>query len=189
MTTQTDPFSADAAAAASFLGGGSVSAVFPKEGFTHEGTILSFRMSQRTHRDSGELLFWEGKKTVEQSKLQFPASAKPAEQLVIEIQGKPTGVTWETNQYREKAVPDDDGTRTLYIKGSMQKALGKALRDAGVRAPEIGGYIKMTRGKDVKFGDNWGHSHVAVYTPASQNGEQAAGFLAGDGEAPDPFGG
>jgi hypothetical protein len=192
MTTapqQTDPFSADAAKAAQFLGGGTVSAKFPKPGFVVEGTILSFRMAQQTDKDSGELLFWEGREKVEQSKLKFPQSAKPVEQLIIEIQGQPTGVTWETNRYVEKPIPDDDGMRTLYVKGSMQKALGKALRDAGVRAPEIGGYIKVTRGQDVKIGNNWGHTHTAQYTPAAQNGHQAAGFLAQDGEAPDPFGG
>lgn len=190
MTTQMDdPFSMDSTKAASFLSGGSVSAVFPREGFTHEGTILSFRMAQRTDRDSGELLFWEGKKTVEQSKLVFPANAQPAEQLIVEIQGQPSGITWETNQYREKAVPDDDGVRTLYIKGGMQKAIAKAMRDAGVRAPEINGYLKITRGKDIKFGDNWGHSHVAVYTPAAQNGAAAGAFLDQNGAAPDPFGG
>jgi hypothetical protein len=201
MTTaqQTDPFSADAAKAAQFLGGGTIAAKFPEPGFVVEGTILSFRMAQQTDKDSGELLFWEGKEKVEQSKLKFPQAAKPVEQLIIEIQSQPTGITWETNRYIEKPVPDDDGTRTLYVKGSMQKALGKALRDAGVRAPEVGGYIKMTRGKDVKYGNNWGHTHTAQYTKAEANGEQAAGFLAqggvaaalarGGDEAPDPFGG
>lgn len=188
MTTapQTDPFSADAAKAAQFLGGGTVAAKFPQPGFVVEGTILSFRMAQQTHKDSGELLFWEGKERVEQSKLQFPQSAKPVDQLIIEIQGKPTGITWETNRYVEKQIPDDDGVRTLYVKGSMQKALGKALRDAGVRAPEIGGYIKVTRGQDVKYGNNWGHTHTAQYTRADQNGEAAGQYLA---QSDDPFGG
>jgi hypothetical protein len=138
MTTapQTDPFSADAAAAANFLGGGTVAAKFPTEGFVVEGTILSFRMAQQTHMKSGELLFWEGKDRVEQSKLKYPATAKPVEQLVIEMQCEPTGITWESNRYVERQLPDDDGVRTLYVKGGLAGALGKALRDAGVRAPE-----------------------------------------------------
>lgn len=191
MSVQTDPFSADAAAAAAFLGGGSVSAKWPHEGFTVEGTILSFRMAQRTHIDSGELLFWEGKEQVEQSKLKFPQSARPCDQLVMETQGEPTGITWETNQYIEKALPDDDGVRTWYVTGALAAAVGKALREAGVRAPEIGGYIKATRGKGTKRPGSkyFSYTYTAQYTKAEANGEQAAGFLASDGEAPDPFGG
>lgn len=195
MTTapQTDPFSADAAKAAAFLGGGTVSAKFPKEGFVVEGTIQAFRMAQQTHMESGELLFWEGKEQVEQSKLKFPQSARPAEQLVVELQGEPTGITWETNRYVERQLPDDDGMRTLYVKGGLQAAIGKALRDAGVRAPEIGGHLKVQRGKDTKRAGSkyYSYTYTAQYTPASQNGEAAGRFIAqGEGgEAPDPFGG
>lgn len=193
MTTapQTDPFSADAAKAAQFLGGGTVAAKWPTPGSEVEGTILSFRMGQQTDMESGELLFWEGKERVEQSKLKFPQSAKPVEQLIIETQGEPTGVTWETNRYVEKALPDDDGMRTWYIKGALAAAVGKALREAGVRAPEIGGRIKAVRGQDTKRQGSkyFSYTFTVKYTPASQNGEQAAGFLAQGGEAPDPFGG
>lgn len=191
MTTQTDPFSAEAAAAASFLGGGTLAAKWPTPGFVVEGTILSFRMGQQTDMESGELLFWEGKERVEQSKLKFPATAKPVDQLIIETQGEPTGITWETNRYVEKQVPNDDGVRTWYIKGALAAAVGKALREAGVRAPEIGGYLKAERGQDTKRQGSkyFSYTFTAKYTRADQNGEQAAGFLAGGGEAPDPFGG
>lgn len=195
MTTapQTDPFSADAAKAAQFLGGGTVAAKFPTEGFIVEGTIQSFRMAQQTHMDSGELLFWEGKDRVEQSKLKFPQAARPVEQLVVEIQGEPTGITWETNRYVERQLPDDDGMRTLYVKGGLSAAIGKALRDAGVRAPEIGGYLKVRRGKDTKRQGSqyFSYTYTAQYTPAAQNGEAAGQFLAqgGEGSEPaDPFG-
>jgi hypothetical protein len=194
MTTapQTDPFSAEAAAAANFLGGGTVAAKFPKPGFVVEGTILSFRMAQQTDMESGELLFWEGREQVEQSKLKFPQSAKPVEQLVIELQGKPTGITWETNRYVEKQLPDDDGVRTLYVKGGMSNAIGKAMRDAGVRAPEIGGYLKVARGQDTKRPGSkyFSYTYTAQYTRADQNGEAAGNFLAQNGgETSDPFGG
>ena len=197
MTTapQTDPFSADAARAAQFLGGGTVAAKFPKPGFVVKGTILSFRMAQQTAMDSGELLFWEGKEQVEQSKLKFPQSARPAEQLVIELQGEPTGITWETNRYNEVALPDDDGIRTLYVKGGMQTAIGKALRDAKVQAPEIGGYLEVARGQDTKRpGSKYmSYTYTARYTKAEANGHAASQFLAsgegnGDGGAPNPFG-
>lgn len=193
MTTapQTDPFSADAAKAAQFLGGGTVAAKWPAPGTEVEGTIMSFRMGQQTDMESGELLFWEGKERVEQSKLKYPATAKEVEQLIIETQGEPTGVTWETNRYVEKTLPDDDGMRTWYIKGALAAAVGKAMREAGVRAPEIGGYIKAVRGQDVKRQGSkyFSYTFTAQYTPAAKNGHQAAGFLAQDGEAPDPFGG
>lgn len=196
MTTapQTDPFSADAVRAAQFLGGGTVAAKFPKEGFVVKGTIQSFRMAQQSHMESGELLFWEGKEQVEQSKLKFPQNARPCEQLVIELQGEPTGITWETNRYVERQLPDDDGMRTLYVKGGMQAAIGKALREAGVRAPEIGGFLEVARGKDTQRNGSkyYSYTYTARYTPASQNGEAAGNFLTGgseDGEAPDPFGG
>ncbi|MGY5634164.1 hypothetical protein ACW7N6_38130 [Streptomyces sp. UC1A3] len=194
MTTapQTDPFSADAAKAAAFLGGGTVAAKFPREGFVVEGTITSFRMAPQTDMESGELLFWEGKEKVEQSKLKFPDTAKQVEQLVIEMQGEPTGITWETNRYVEKQLPDDDGVRTLYVKGGLANAVGKALRDAGVRAPEIGGYLKIQRGKDAKRQGSkyFSYTYTAQYTPASQNGEAAGQFLSqGEGGQPaDPFG-
>jgi hypothetical protein len=193
MTVTTDPFSAEAAAAAQFFGGGgTVAAKFPTVGFTVEGSILSYRMDQQTDMDTGELLFFEGKKQVKQSELKFPATAKPCNQLVIEIQGEPTGKTWETNQYIEKALPEDDGVRALYVKGGMQAAIGKALREAGVQAPEIGGYLKVTRGPSVKReGAKYpSYSYTAQYTKADQNSKAAGDFLANATEdVPDPFGG
>jgi hypothetical protein len=193
MTTapMTDPFAVEAVRAAQFLGGGgSVAAKFPKPGFVVEGTIESFRMAQQTDMNSGELLFWEGKERVKQSDLKFPATAKPVDQLVIELQGEPTGVTWETNQYIEKALPEDDGMRVLYVKGRMAGAIGKAMKEAGVDAPEIGGYLKVARGADVKLsGSKFAHTFVAQYTPAAQNTKKAGQFLAAsEGEAPNPFG-
>ena len=191
--TQTDPFSAEAAAAASFFGGdGMVAAKFPTVGFTVEGTILSYRMDQQSDMDTGELLFWEGKSRVLQSQLKFPATARPVMQLVIEMQCQPTGKTWETNQYIEKALSEDDGKRALYVKNGLQTAIGKALKEAGVQAPEIGGYLKVTRGQSVKReGAKFpSHSFTAQYTKADQNSQAAGQFLAGGegGEAPNPFG-
>ena len=196
MTTAThaDPFSADAAAAAQFFGGGggTVAAKFPQVGFTVEGTILSYRMAEVTDMETGEQLFWEGKSKVKQSEVRFPQTARPVQQLIIEMQCEPTGITWETREYIEKAVPDDDGKRALYVKGGLQFAVGKALKEAGVPAPEIGGYLKVTRGKSVKReGAKYpSQTFTAEYTKADQNSKAAGQFLAGGegGEAPDPFG-
>lgn len=190
--TSTDPFSADAAAAAQFFGGsGTVAAKFPQVGFTVEGTILSYRMDDVTDIDTGEKMFWEGKKQVKQSDLKFPATAREVKQLIVEIQGEPTGKTWETNQYIEKALPEDDGVRALYVKGGMQAAIGKALKEAGVQAPEIGGYLKVTRGQSVKReGAKYpSYSYTAEYTKADQNSKAAGEFLTQDSGDVDPFGG
>lgn len=198
-TAQQDPFSAEAAAAAQFLGGGgTVAAKFPRDGFKVEGTITEFRMMQRTHIDSGEPLFWESKKPTEQSKLKFATSANDRNrvmQLVITLQGEPTGVTWETNRYIEKKLDDDDGVRALYVSSpELQKALGKALQDKGVRAPEVGGYLEVVKtGEERIQGTSFTKFlYAARYTPASQNEKAAGDFLSqaeGGTEAPpaDPF--
>lgn len=197
MTAQQDPFSAEAAAVAQFLGGGGVTAAkFPKNNFKVEGTVTGLRISQRTDIDSGEPLFWESRKATEQSKLKFASSATDHNrvlQLVITLQGEPTGVTWETNRYIEKALPDDDGLRALYVSSpEMQKAIGKALQEAGLRAPEVGGYLEVVKtGEQRIAGTSFTKFlYAARYTPASQNEKAAGDFLnQANGEAPpaDPF--
>lgn len=197
-TAQQDPFSAEAAAAAQFLGGGGVTAAkFPKDGFKVEGTVTEFRMTQRTHIDSGEPLFWESKKPTEQSKLKFASSATDRNrvmQLVITLQGEPTGITWETNRYIEKKLDDDDGVRALYVSSpELQKALGKALQDAGVRAPEIGGYLEVVKTGEQRIqGTSFTKFlYAARYTKATENEKAAGDFLnqtAEEGAPPaDPF--
>jgi hypothetical protein len=172
-----------------FMSGGSVAAKFPKVGFVVEGTVLSFRVSQRTAMKSGEPLYWEGKQTVEESKLKFESSkSSPANQLLLEVQSEPTGVTWETNQYIEKKLPDDDGVRTMYIHGNFQKALGKALRDAGGADIEKGAYIKATRKESVKMGDFMGFTYDVEWTPAKSNAKAATDFVGDpDADGTDPF--
>jgi hypothetical protein len=163
-----------------FLSGGSLAAKFPKNGFTVEGTIVSYRMQQRTHIDSGEPLFWEGKSPTEESKLKFDSSrTSPANQLLIEVQGEPTGITWDTNRYVERAVPNDDGVRTFYVTGGLQKAVAKALRDSGASDLEKGAYLKVTKTSEFKRPGSKYFSFVfeAEYTPAKDNGKAAADFL------------
>lgn len=192
MTTPQDPFSADAAAAAQFLGGGrTVAAKFPKNGHKVEGTVTAFRMAQRTHIDSGDLLFWEGKKPTEQAKLKYPATAQPCMQLIVDLQCEPAGITWETNRYIEKALPEDDGMRALYVTGDLQRAVGKALQDAGHKAPEIGGYLEVvkTEEKRIEGTSFTRYVYAARYTPAAQNEKATEAYFAtgGDGTPPDPF--
>ena len=195
-TSQQDPFSTEAAAAAQFLGGGGViAAKFPKDGFKVEGTVTEFRMGQRTHIDSGEPLFWEGKKPVEESKLKFASSRTDRNrvmQLVITLQGEPTFVTWETNRYIEKKLDEDDGVRALYVSSpELQRAIGKALQDKGARAPEVGGYLEVvkTGEKRIEGTSFTKFLYSARWTPAAQNEKAAEAFLnQGEDETPaDPF--
>ncbi len=195
MTTASDPFSAEAAAAAQFFSGGSVTAAkFPKNGAIVEGTVTEFRLEQRTHMESKEPLFWEGKKPTEQTKLKFPqTSIKPVMQMVITLQGEPTFVTWETNRYIERKLEEDDGLRALYVSSpELQKAIGKALADKGTRAPEVGGYLKVAKtGEQRVEGTSFSKFlYAAQWTPATQNEKAAGDFLSsteGGAPVPDPF--
>jgi hypothetical protein len=189
-----DPFagSPDKAAAA-FLSGGNVSAVFPAVGHSYRGTVLDFKMRQRTDYDNGEPLYWEGKRAVAESKLKDPAKTatddNAAMQLVIDLQCEPTGITWKGMEYDETKLDDDDGVRSLYVRGAVQKALSRELRRHGLQVPERGGLIEITRGPngpktDPKF--RAPYTYTVTYTPADQNPDAAAKFLAG-GEDDDPF--
>ena len=181
-----DPFS-DVKA---FLGGGRVPAKFPKVGAIVEGTVTGWRLSQRTDMKTGEPLFWEGKQAVREGALQFPESSKksPAMQLLLDIQGEPTGVTWKTNQYIEEPLPDDDGSRTWYVHGNAQKALAQGLKDAGDADIEVGAYVKAERTKSVKAGDFFAYTYKVVWTPASKNEKAAKDFMGSpEDDGADPF--
>jgi hypothetical protein len=200
MTTHADPFTAEAAKAVAFLSGKSektIAAKFPKVGFEIDGTIISWRMAQQSDNVSKELLFWENKRPTPMSKVQFPATARPVEMMVIEYQGDPTGITWEGKDYEEVQVPDDDGKRVLYITGGKIGALFQALQTVGLQLPEErGGRIQMRRERSVKAqGAQFAsHAFTAKYTKADQNPRAAKDMpvhssTSVSDEAPDPFGG
>lgn len=48
--------------------------------------------------------------------------------------------------YRDPADPEDDGSRSLWVQGWLQGAIGDALRKAGVQkgGPEVGGTLTVT---------------------------------------------
>lgn len=179
-----DPFSDEAAAA--FLTGSSTAAKWPEIGYAVEGTVLNWRMSQQTDYDTSELLFWDGKRRVIESLA--ADKSRPVMQLIMEIQGKPTGETWEGLRNTRKALPDDDGKRTLYVKAYLQSALAKALKDAGGKLEE-GAFIRVERVADVPNQDKKrqaAHNYRAVWTPAAQNSEAASSFLS-EAEEDNPF--
>lgn len=169
-----DPFSKEAAE--QFLSGGAPTQKFPREGFKWGGTVESWEMAQQTDMDTGELLFWN--------------DGKPRMQLVMNMQGEATGITWETNLYKEVALPDDDGSRRLYVKGNLQKAVAKAIKDSGGQL-ESGAYCEVTRGKDLppkKRGQSGAYTYTAVWTPASKNPHAAAAMLNQSDDDESPFG-
>lgn len=190
MTTTPNRFSAPARAdvgaprsAEDFLdGGASVAAKWPKVGFEVKGDIIGFSPTtiQMTDMKTGEPLYWEGKVKTKESELRYPEVSKqnPCLQITIDLQCEPTGVTWESNRYIRKELPDDDGVRTMYVSGQLTKAINKARQEAarkyklGVRtAPlEVGAHVRVVRGEDTKFAnDYFGFTYKAEWTPAANN--------------------
>lgn len=161
--------------AEAFLAGGAPTQKFPKVGFTWGGTVESWEMSQQTDMETGALKYWD--------------DGKPRTQLIMSMQGVATGITWETNQYRQVVLPDDDGSRRLFVKGGLQSAVAKALREAKSKL-EVGAYLEVTRGEDLpskKKGFGGQHTFTAVWTPAHQNSHAATAML-GTAEDENPFG-
>ena len=170
-----DPFSEKAAE--SFLEGGATAAKWPQVGYVVEGTVTEYSMAQQTDYDSGEALYWYGTSRVKESKA--VDKSKPVMQMLLGLQGKPTGETWEGLQNERKALPDDDGMRTAYVKGALQAALKDALRKANGKL-EIGAYVRIERIADgpksnPKFAAP--HRYTAVWTPAAQNPNAVSEFI------------
>jgi len=182
-----DPFSAQAAAR--FLSGSSVAAKWPTVGHVVEGTVTDFRMAQQRHYDLNENLFWVGKTMVPESQTQDHSN--PVMQLVMGVKGKPTGETWEGLNNRRKALPDDDGQRTAYVKAKLAAAVAKGIKDSGGQLEE-GAYIRIERTTDVPNQDKKkqdAHNYKVTWTPAASNTEAAGDFLAGaEADDENPFG-
>lgn len=184
-----DPFSSNEdQEAASFLSGGSTLAVkFPDVGATFEGTITDWEMRQQTDKDTGDLKWFVGNKLLKDSEVkpEQRRSAKPANQLLLYVQGEPTGVTheWVGRKFVEKPVPDDDGMRVLYVKSDLQRAISRAIKDAGGKL-ERGAYVqvKLTRTEKVKGGDFYKNVFAAKWTPAAQNPKAAEDIMSGGDE-------
>lgn len=170
-----DPFSSKAAE--TFLEGGATAAKWPQVGYVVEGTVTGYSMAQQTDYDSGEPLFWNGNSRVEESKA--VDKSRPVMQMLLSLQGKPSGETWEGLQNIRVALPDDDGARTAYVKGALQTALKDALRKASAKLEE-GAYVRIERIADgpksnPKFAAP--HRYSATWTPAAQNPHAVADFL------------
>jgi hypothetical protein len=72
-----------------------------------------------------------------------------------------------TNQ-RDPDIDNDDGNRTLYVRGWMTGAIGQALRKAGATQPQQGATLSLTYigdGTPTQPGFDGPKQYIAEYTP------------------------
>jgi hypothetical protein len=89
---------------------------------------------------------------------------------------------------RDPDIDDDDGTRTLYVRGWMKGAIGDALRKAGTRKPNIGDTLSITYTSDgtpPQPGFNGPKLFDATYTPKGAASTEQF-FTNGKTDAPPP---
>jgi hypothetical protein len=130
------------------MGGGAPSARFEHPGDTVSGSITDKPdLRQQTDFTSGEPLFWP--------------NGDPRMQLVVTL----------ATELRDATVVDDDGTRRVYVKGNLQKAVQQAVRTAGAPGLEVGGVLTVTYtgdGEAKQRGMSPPKLYSASYTPAAQ---------------------
>lgn len=148
-----------------FFAGGTPSAKFDTIGVTVAGTItrVGEPMQQRDFT-SGAPKVWD--------------DGRPMMQLPVDVQ----------TDLRDPEIAHDDGTRAIYIKGELQKAIRTAVRQAGATGLRVGGSLSVTYtgdGTAKQRGMNAPKLYSAVYTaPAAQ---AADSFLGGQPAAqPNP---
>ena len=146
------------------MGGGIPAASFPTIGTTVEGEIVEPpRVEQQRDLTTGEAKYW--------------ADGSPMLQLRVVIQ---------TGQI-DTSIPDDDGRRTLYVRGNMLKAVRQAVRAARAKGLEVGGRLTVTYsgdGEPTKRGFNPPKLYTAAYVPPSQT--TANDFLMNGGQTAAP---
>lgn len=103
------------------LAGGGKSFKFDTIGATITGTITSVAVRQSTDFDTGKPAVWE--------------DGSPQEQIVITL----------NTSLRDVDIPDDDGSRNVYVKGwgAQLKEFRRAVREAGSK-PEPGDTFTAT---------------------------------------------
>lgn len=138
-------------ASAAFLAGGGPKGVkFASYGDTGSGPIIvEPTVEQQRDYDTGKPLTWD--------------DGNPRLQLVVTIK----------TQLRDPSIPDDDGTRRLFVRSGMRAAVQKAIKDAGVDSLDVGGELTVTYTHD----DGRTKQYKAVYVPPKP-GAAAASYLA-----------
>lgn len=125
-----------------FFGDSSKSAKFEAVGDTVGGPIVSIgEPRQQTDFKTKEPLTWK--------------DGSPRMQLPVTVQ----------TTLREASNPEDDGKRTLYVKGEMKKAIGDALRTAHAKMA-VGGVLTVTfSGERANDGGYPTKLYTATYQP------------------------
>ncbi len=113
-----------------------------------KGKILDGHESQQTDFHTREPLVWK--------------DGQPRMQIVLTL----------ATDMRDPAVDGDDGERQLFVKGQMQKAVGEAVRKAGVTGLAAGGTLAVQfsgLGEATGAGLNPPKVFVAQYAPPAIN--------------------
>lgn len=177
-----DPFAPKAPATGdvdSFLsGGGAVTAKFPVIGHSYTGIVLSKRMEQqRDYDDPSILKTWK--------------DGNPMMHAVVILHTDAVG-TFDRDGNPEE-VPEDDGSRALYVKGQLQKAIREAVRKSGAPTLELFGKLTVTHtglGKQDNPRYNPPKLFSASFVPASKvakNDPLLIAALESQNEDEDPF--
>ena len=127
------------------MGAGGRSATFPEAGTQYDGYIVSYEMRQQTAYQTNKLKFYD--------------DGNPMMQLVITIH----------TDLRED--DDDDGLRSLYVRGNMQKAVRDAVAKAGARGIAADGrlFVRYVGDEETaQKGKNPAKRYIAKYAPPVQ---------------------
>lgn len=128
-----------------FFAGGTTSAKFDSVGVTIAGTITRVgEPMQQKDFTTGAPKVWD--------------DGRPMMQLPVDV---------KTDQ-RDPSIDGDDGTRAIYIKGELQKAIREAVRKASAKGLREGGHLSVTYTGDgvaKQRGMNPPKLYSATYTP------------------------
>lgn len=103
------------------MGSGIPSAKFPSIGSSVTGTVAKEpELMQQTDFDTNEALTWP--------------DGRPRMQARVVL----------STEERDQEIADDDGTRAIYVKANLQKAVASAVRGAGAKRLEVGGKLTIT---------------------------------------------
>ncbi len=148
------------------MGGGSSSAKFEHVGASVTGRIArNPEVRQQTDLTTGDPKTWP--------------SGDPKMQLIVALQ----------TSYRDPAIADDDGIRSVYIKGkSLTEAVRDAVKKSGAGGLETGGTLTVTYvadGEVTKRGFNPPKQYSADYQPPATK-KANDWLLSGSGNASPP---
>lgn len=144
--------------------GGAPAVKFPEIGSKVTGKVIAQKKQQSKDMATGELKVWD--------------DGSPMYEIVF---------TLKTDE-RDPSVDDDDGTRRLFARGQMLKAIGDALRKARWSAALVGGTLGVKYAADGEA-KRRGFSAPKVYVAMFEPPETADEFdaMSGDDFSEEPF--